>query len=143
MHIVLLNQFRFSDGLIWKGRLLKIFGPYTFKFFTPKVSWFRSGVSRFTLYCSVINVLFSLTLKILFINSRFRDFFVLYILIHKILDLYTLILGYFAFLINLHEILSKYCIKIETLFWRHSILFRDLAVENMLTREHYSKFAIM
>ena len=45
--------------------------PYTFKPFAPKVTWFHLGVSRFNLYCSLTNLLFSLTLKILFKNSGF------------------------------------------------------------------------
>ena len=56
--IKLLNWIRFSDFLIWKGRLFQTFGPYTFKLFAPKVTWFHSGVSRFNLYCSLTNPLF-------------------------------------------------------------------------------------
>ena len=69
--IKLLNWIRFLDVLIWKGRLFQTFGPYTFKLFAPKVTWFHLGVSRFNLYCSLTNLLFSLTLKILFKNSGF------------------------------------------------------------------------
>ena len=88
--IKLLNWIRFSDVLIWKGRLFQTFDPYTFKLFAPKVTWFHSGVSRFNLYCSLTNLLFSLTLKILFINSGYSLFIVLYISIHKFLNLFTL-----------------------------------------------------
>ena len=133
--IKLLNWIRFLDVLIWKGRLFQTFGPYTFKLFAPKVTWFHLGVSRFNLYCSLTNLLFSLTLKILFINSGFSLFIVL-IFQHTNFSTYLhSFLLFLLFLINLHKILSNHCIKIEALFfWRLSILFRDLAVENIQAR---------
>ena len=132
--VKLLHWIGFSDVLIWKGRLFQT-GPYTFKVFPPKVTWFHSGVSRFSLYCSLINLLFSLTLKILFINSGF-SLFILLIFQHTNFSTYLhSFLLFLLFLINLHKILSNHCIKIEALFfWRLSILFRDLAVENIQAR---------
>ena len=85
------NWIRFSDVLLWKGRLFQTFDPYIFNLFFPKVTWFHSGVSRFNLYCSLTNLLFCLTLRILFVNSGFSLFIVLYISTHKFLNLFTLI----------------------------------------------------
>ena len=117
--IKLLNWIRFADVLIWKGRLFQTFGPYTYKPFAPKVTCFHSGVSRFNLYCSFTNLLFSLNLKMLFIKTGFSLFVALYISAHKFLNLFTLIFTFLAllFLINHHKILSNHCIKIEALFF--------------------------
>ena len=115
--IKLLNWIRFSNVLIWKGGLFQTFGLYTFKLFAPKVTWFHSGVTRFNLYCSLTNLLFSLTLKILFINSGFSLFIVL-IFQHTNFSTYLhSFLLFLLFLINLHKILSNHCIKIEALFF--------------------------
>ena len=115
--IKLLNWNRFSDILIWKGSLFQTFDPYPFKLFTSEIFWFHSGVSRFNLYCSLTNLLFSLTLKILFINSGLSLFIVLYISQYNFLNLFTLIFTFPLFLINLQKILSNHCIKIEALFF--------------------------
>ena len=102
-----------------KRKASQIFGPCTFKLFAPKVTWYHSGVSQFNLFCSLTNLLFSFNLKILFMNSRFSLFIVLYIycFIHHI-KFSTYIHSFspsLLFLINLHKILSNYCIKIEEL----------------------------
>ena len=78
-----------------------------FQTFCPRflpnfLTWFHSGVSRFNfkfldLYCYLTNLLFSLTLKILFITSGFSLFIVLYISTHKFLYLFTLIFTFAAF----------------------------------------------
>ena len=121
--IKLLNWIRFLDVLIWKGRLFQTFGPYTFKLFAPKVTWFHLGVSRFNLYCSLTNLLFSLTLKILFINSGFSLFIVL-IFQHTNFSTYLhSFLLFLLFLINLHKILSNHCIKIEALLFEDFQIF--------------------
>ena len=80
--IELLHIFRFSDDLIWKGRLFQISGLCTFKPFATKVTWFHWGVSRLNFYCSLTNIEFSLTLNILFINSGFSLLIASYIFQH-------------------------------------------------------------
>ena len=95
--IKLLNWIRFSDVLMWKERLFQTFDRYTFKLFAPKVTWFHSRDSRFNLYCSLTNLLFSVTLRILFINSGFSLSLVLYISTYKFLNLFTLIFIFLDF----------------------------------------------
>ena len=129
--IKLLHWIGFSDVLIWKGRLFQTFGPYTFKVFSPKVTWFHSGVSRFSLYCSLINLLFSLTLKILFINSGFNLLFYIFHHTNSSTYLHSFLL-FLLFPVNLHKILSNH--SRSALFWRLSTLFRDLAVGNIQAR---------
>ena len=86
-----------------------------FQIFVPKVTWFHSGVSRVNLYCSFTNFLFSLTSKILFINSGF-NYLLFHIFQYTNSHLFTLIFTFLLFLINLRKILSDRCIKFEALF---------------------------
>ena len=115
LFIKLLNIISFPDDLIWKWRLFQILSPFTFKRFAPKVIWFHSGVSRFNLYCYLTNLLFSLILQIIFLNSRFNLLFYIYQRTKFPTHIHSLSPS-LPFLINHHNILSNYCIKVEAFF---------------------------
>ena len=114
--IKILNWFRFSDVLIWKERLFRTFGLYTFKLFAPKVTWFHSEVSRFNLYCSLTN-LYSLWPQRYCSKTLDLAYLLFYIFQYTnfLNHLHSFLLFLF-FLINLHKVLSNHCIKIEALF---------------------------
>ena len=109
--IKLLDWIRFSDVLIWRGRLFQTFSPCTFKLSTPKVTWFHSGVSRFNFVPLLIFILFDLKyvvhkLWIYIFQQASRSSY-----LHSFLPL-------LLFLIKLHKMLSNHCINIETLFFK-------------------------
>ena len=86
-----------------------------FQTFSPKVTWFHSGVSKFNLYCSLLNRLLSLTLKM---KTLYLGYLLFYKFQHTNFSTYLhSFLHFLLFLINLHKILSNDFIKIEALFF--------------------------
>ena len=87
--IKFLNTFRFSDDLMCNGNEFHIFGPKLLKLFSPYLTWFILGTSRFNLYLFRTGRFDTRNWNKSFMKEGFRSFKVLKISIHRTLRFLT------------------------------------------------------